>query len=536
MTYKWDIFIGYPGPDILIARQLYDLLKNRCQVFLDCECILPGDSWMKMIQDALLASRISVFLISSSVPEAWYVNDEISLAVKLYREEKQRIIPVYLEGKPGRSEDFIYGLGTLACCDALADGGITGVSKRIIQILDKLGIQTIESNNSALQSENMALPGSDHFIMIRNQLGSFLQKNFTEQSLKDFIAKEPDGAYIFEHIKGREYSKKEFVEIVIDLMIRRSCINQDFFKRLSERFPLCLPDIRKIQQYFVQEKFHKNMSNRENRQPETSGTSLLHTSDDKAFSLEKATMRTTLQTAIKLDRSSQWLKVVQACKKDQNIFFLLHGHSQQSLGLFLDRIQHYLSVEVQRPHIVHRVPFRIEFSRAASGADWQNHISYALSKGQEGTAVHHLYQASRHQSVLLIIGLAPLHDLSGVHLEGIKELISITLPGILGKTRALHPIRFLMAIDYDDPDDSAHMMIDEWGLEAEETSELIYVALQEVKFPTWDEVKDYLMELRPRPGNKLMTKIRKEFEAMSSSEYATFQNLAERLDRHIGDI
>ncbi len=535
MAYKWDIFIGYPGPDILIARQLYDLLKNRCRVFLDTECVLLGHSWMKIIQDALLASRISVFLISSSVPKAWYLNDEISLAIKLYREKKHLVIPVYLDGKPDQPEDSIYGLVNLAWCDALADGGVSGVSKKIIERLDELGIPAVASKDSQVQNENMQQLASDHFIMARNRLGSFLQKNFTEQSLKNFVEKEPDGKYIFDHIKGREYNKKEFVEIVVDLMIRRSCINQGFFKRLSEKFPLCLPHIKKVQQFFIQEKFHKD-NNRDNKELKISEVSLPQTSEGKIFSWEKATIRTTLQTAIKLDRSSQWLKVVQTCKKDQNIFFLLHGHSRQSLGLFLDRIQHYLTVEARRPHIVCRVPFRIEHSRATSGAEWQNHISFALSKGQKGTAIHHLYQASRHQSVLLILGLAPLHDLTGMQLEGIKELISITLPGLLEKTCALHPIRFLMAIDYDDPDDPTHKMIDEWGLEAEETNELTYVALQEVKFPTWDEVKDYLMELRPRPGNKLMEKIRKEFETMSSSEYATFQNLAERLDRHIGDI
>jgi hypothetical protein len=242
-------------------------------------------------------------------------------------------------------------------------------------------------------------------------------------------------------------------------------------------------------------------------------------------------------TAIKLDRALQWDKIIRNCKESINTFFLLHGNSRQSLTLFLERIERFLSIEAKRPHTVYRVPFKIEHSEAKSGAEWENHILYTLSSNsEEGSLVEHLFQKSYDICLFLILGLQPLHDLKLIHLKGIKELITKSLPKILKETKPRNAIRFLMAIDYDDQGDNTHKQIKKWGLEVEKKTGIQYVTIPEVMFPIWQEVEDYLSDLRPPPDEITINNIKNEFEKIKKDDKVTFQFLADRLDRHTGDI
>ena len=538
MNYKWDIFIGYPGPDITSAQELYELLSKRCLVFIDCECLALGASWMKSIPEALSSSRIYIFLISSYAPKAYYLNEEIGIAIDQCREDKQKLlIPVYLNGKPDKRGDIPYGLWSIVGCDELTDGGISGISHKIIQGLDQLDIPLPEVSNEKPR-KTISCSTTDSFISSRHQLAEFLMKNFTIPSLILFIEELPKGSDIIAKLPDIENDKQEFVFSVIDTMIHMDCLDQAFFDMLTNRFKLNSKKINQLKTYFIQDS-HKNdsISTTTDKNNPICLKNEQESTNEHTNSLKHATFRSTLQTAINLDRTLQWMRVIQSCKEDMNTFFLLHGHSKQSLTLFLERIERFLTAEAKLPHTVYRVPFRIEHSRATSGAQWETHIRHALTSIQEkGTLAHHLYQKSQHQCLLLILGLRPLHDLDQLYLKGIEELITELLPKLLKKTRPLNAIRFLMAIDYDDQDDHTHQLIETWGLKAEETKELQYVALPEVKFPTWDEIKDYLLDLRPRPDKKNIQKVKKEFNEITTSDNLTFQYLADRLDRHIEDI
>jgi len=407
MDYKWDIFIGYSGPDISDAQELYNLLNNRCRVFFAPECGERHKPFTDSIPEALNSSKIFIFLISSN--NLGFLEDEIASAIDLYRKQGRPIFPVYLNGKPDRVVEMPFGLNRIPGYDEVIDGGITGIAEKILASLGDFGIQQPEK------------------------------------------------------------------EIVPDL-------NPDW------------------------------------------QTNSLQYKDRNL-------------TAIELDRDVQWGNIVRSCKENMNTFFLIHGNSKQNLTLFLERIERFLSTETKLPHTVYRVPFKIEHSCPTCGAEWENHILHTLSSNSgEKTLVRHLYEKSYHKCLLLILGLQPLHDLKPLELQGIRDLITKSLPKILKKTKPRCAIRFLMAIDYDDQRDNTHKQIDDWGLEAEKKAEIQYVTIPEVTFPDWPEVETYLLNLRPRPDEITLNNIKKEFNTIKIDDKLTFQYLADRVIRYIGDI
>src|SRR6516162_8828629 len=64
-----------------------------------------------------------------------------------------------------------------------------------------------------------------------------------------------------------------------------------------------------------------------------------------------------LGAALRLDRYPQWSGVLEASGRAGHMLFLLHGPRRQNVGLFVERIQRYLSSETRHPHTVYRVRF-----------------------------------------------------------------------------------------------------------------------------------------------------------------------------------
>jgi hypothetical protein len=246
-----------------------------------------------------------------------------------------------------------------------------------------------------------------------------------------------------------------------------------------------------------------------------------------------------LDAAIRLDRSLQWQRVLEDSERQENVFFLLHGHSRQGLHLFVRRIHHQFTNAQRRPgapHLFCSVPFKLGHSRAKSGEEWDERIRYALAPGQPGRSAAHLAQKARHQPLFLILGLKPLHGISPEEEEGVRQLLGETLPALLAQARTAHPVRALMAVDFDRPEESPIDAIDGGASQGAAAGAFRYCALAELKFPTWHEVRDYLLnDVSPRPLAATIARIQAEYERLARDDDATFQQLAERLDRHLMD-
>jgi CspA family cold shock protein len=112
--YKYHIFIAYPAAEREYALQLYKSLIQKFEVFLDIECLLPGDRWDHELLTAQRKSLVTVVIISPNSETAYYQRDEIMFAIDLFRQNPRthRVIPIYLT-KRGTPSDIPYGLRQL---------------------------------------------------------------------------------------------------------------------------------------------------------------------------------------------------------------------------------------------------------------------------------------------------------------------------------------------------------------------------------------------------------------------------------------
>jgi hypothetical protein len=96
-AYEWDVFISHAGGDLEVARKLKRQLDPPARVFLDKESIQPSENWRDVLEDALESTRVYVVFISPSFEEAFYVEEELTIAIDMIRRDSQRrIMPVYL--------------------------------------------------------------------------------------------------------------------------------------------------------------------------------------------------------------------------------------------------------------------------------------------------------------------------------------------------------------------------------------------------------------------------------------------------------
>jgi len=536
---KSTVFISYAREDSEIALKIYDdFCSAGVSPWIDKKNILPGDTWRIKIKEAIQScSYFLAILSSNSVSKEGYVQSELKMAMEVLEEKppsRRYLIPVIVDNcKPQDNR-----LNEIHQTDLSGKNYKRGFQKVLKSILPETINNTIQQPKKKLISDiynEKTVKTTDHlnsdwFISSRHKLAEFMMEHFTIKTLKNFVNSLQHCPDIIKKLSdiNIDDNKQKFVYSVVDMMIHTDCMNQTFFCNLTKKFPLNSKRINKLKECFVHDDPLPTPE-----QPNSNKERPIIPDNGHYFNDWEPTRRL---IAIKLDRASQWNKIIQSCTENMNTFFLLHGNSNQSLTLFIERIERFLMTEAKLPHTVYRVPFQIEHCSAISGAQWENHILHALSsKSEKGSVVHHLYQKSYHKCLLLILGLQPLHDLKKIHLKGIEELITESLPKILEKTKPRNAIRFLMAIDYDNHGDNTHKQIDDWGLKAEESKELQYVAIPEVKFPTWDEVKDYLLGLRPRPDEITVINIKKEFETIKKDDKLAFQILANALERHIGD-
>jgi len=98
-AYNWDFFLSHAGADAETAEQLFALLKPHARVFLDTQCLVPGDDWDTQLAAAIDSTLIVVVMVSARSEQAYYEGEEIATAIQLTRqsEGQRRVVPIYLD-------------------------------------------------------------------------------------------------------------------------------------------------------------------------------------------------------------------------------------------------------------------------------------------------------------------------------------------------------------------------------------------------------------------------------------------------------
>lgn len=109
---KYDVFISYSRKDSVIVDALCESLdRSKITYFIDKECIYGGDDFAKRITDAMLVSRIFLFIASKNSYESMYSVNEVKFFREKFKDKKDRmIIPYMIDGTVMPKElDFILG-------------------------------------------------------------------------------------------------------------------------------------------------------------------------------------------------------------------------------------------------------------------------------------------------------------------------------------------------------------------------------------------------------------------------------------------
>lgn len=97
----WDVFLAHAGPDLPSAQDLASALADRgLRCFLDAHSLRGGDGWPIDLKRALAQSAVIAVLVSKHSDEAFYLQEEVAIAVSLHRSSPHatRVLPVLLRG------------------------------------------------------------------------------------------------------------------------------------------------------------------------------------------------------------------------------------------------------------------------------------------------------------------------------------------------------------------------------------------------------------------------------------------------------
>jgi hypothetical protein len=153
-AYKWDIFLAHPGMDSDAAKNLFNKLNPPAKVFLDKECLLPGDKWRMDIPKAQRSSLISVILVTPNTGEAFYQQEEILAAIDMAHSDPRthRVIPVYLNSKQIKNRND-YGLKGLHSLYVPETGDFTETVNKLLKTLDAMKQLEVKKDEFVVQQQ-----------------------------------------------------------------------------------------------------------------------------------------------------------------------------------------------------------------------------------------------------------------------------------------------------------------------------------------------------------------------------------------------
>lgn len=235
---------------------------------------------------------------------------------------------------------------------------------------------------------------------------------------------------------------------------------------------------------------------------------------------------------LRLDRTRQWGALVSAAQRRENTLFLCHGAQDQSVNLFVDRIDHFFSQEVREPRAICRATFGIDGTTPVTGDEWLSRLRLCIEcKGPLSACLASMVRQKK--QVFFILGEIPLpiDDLTARELAGLREFVTKLLPKLLKESKVQDGVTLLLPFDYfgeQSPriDDAAA-----WGWEAHQSGWIHFRPLPPVSLPSWEEITDYLRELRPPFTPDRIESLRVQFDRDTGGRPQTFDMLARWVDR-----
>lgn len=240
----------------------------------------------------------------------------------------------------------------------------------------------------------------------------------------------------------------------------------------------------------------------------------------------------------RLDRTPQWGPFKKLCVDSQgSVMVLLQGHLGQDIDLFCGRIERYLVRECrERPHRVCRLRFRQERNTPVLAEDWEERLCLASQYGAYDP-FEALQELTRERPAVLILGDAPLHDLSDREIRALVEFVGTSLPGLIQRLGPKsQPVRVLVPI--------AHRRAPGDGLDDELVQTVLAALgqagrsgiaidmLEELTFPKWPEVAKQLIGELGSDRRELLRECRAVYDQLAKEPPET-QNF-EQLARAIG--
>jgi hypothetical protein len=114
-NYNWDFFLAHARHDTETAKTLYQSLTPPAKVFLDAVNLRPGDNWNILLPNALKTSLINIILVTPNTEDAYYEQDEVAMAIKIFRNDRhtRRVVPICIGFQPSLPPVLPYGLNSL---------------------------------------------------------------------------------------------------------------------------------------------------------------------------------------------------------------------------------------------------------------------------------------------------------------------------------------------------------------------------------------------------------------------------------------
>lgn len=234
--------------------------------------------------------------------------------------------------------------------------------------------------------------------------------------------------------------------------------------------------------------------------------------------------------ALKIDRTDQWLPILEACAARDNALFLVHGPRQQNLDLFVSRLWFYLAGECNHHHRPFVVPLQVEYSIPRSAAAWENHLKLGLASGtdKEGTAEDLLRDAARAYPVFLVLSRLPIASsgsaddfgvLDEAEVDALEDFLGDRLPRLIASASAgAHPIRALLASHYSSEGDSLVKRLDAKAYAGCRAHGLTYRKLPPLRPLTWTDIEYFLANLTNRPPERVIERLKAAFEELDRDD------------------
>ncbi len=231
--------------------------------------------------------------------------------------------------------------------------------------------------------------------------------------------------------------------------------------------------------------------------------------------------------AINLDRVKQWDAFKQADREASDRIWLLHGPIDQSVELFLQRVQIHLGAEMQVARSVYRIMREVDGMSAQIGKDWLRHLRHAVDPGGNDVVAK-----LRSQPSLIIVGDTPLSDFDADECKGLEDFLTHILPSYLEQNDITRGVSILVPVEYFDHDRGFLNQLKSWlKITARETG-ITFAELPEISLPSWEEIEDFLCAQDPPPKEATQMRIKAMYDRMKEHAPPSFRVLAAIIDRH----